>query len=151
MAISREESLMTMAKEIAIEMNDGRINEEELLEEAYLGLAEALNDLGKDADDDAIDDAIRDHMKQYIQEFEDSISSDDYLVTQVQILNDAIDKLTVDLGTRPNIDELANEMGISQEKVIDILKLVGEDIEPLADTSKKSKSFEWAADWNIKL
>ena len=151
MAISREESLMTMAKEIAIEMNDGRINEEELLEEAYLGLAEALHDLGKDADDDAIDDAIRDHMKQYIQEFEDSTSSDDYLVTQVQILNDAIDKLTADLGTRPNIDELANEMGISQEKVIDILKLVGEDIEPLADTFKKSKSFEWAADWNIKL
>lgn len=146
--MTREESLMTMAREIALELDDGTLPSEELLEEAYLGLAEALHELGENADEDVLDDRIREHMHQYRKAYEDSQSSDDYLVTQVQILNDSINRLTEELGTRPNLDELANDMGISQEKVIDILKLTGEDIEPLTE---KKKSFEWNPDWNIKL
>ena len=143
--------MMAMAREIALELSDSGLDEEELVEEAYLGLAEAWHELGKDADQDAIDDRIREHMRQFIDEHNEAASSDDYLITQVQILNDSIEKLTQELGTRPNIDELANEMGIPQEKVIDILKLVGEDIEPLSDSKSKKSSFEWSADWKLKL
>ena len=53
---------------------------------------------------------------------------DDRLVVQVELLNRSIEKLTEDLGTKPNIDEIANDMGITQQNVLDILKLTGEGL-----------------------
>ena len=47
----------------------------------------------------------------------------------MDLLNQSIDRLTEELGTKPNIDEIANDMGITQDKVIDILKLTGEDLD----------------------
>ena len=45
------------------------------------------------------------------------------------MLNESISKLTDELGKKPTIDEIANDLRIPQDKVLDILKLTGEDID----------------------
>ena len=43
-------------------------------------------------------------------------------------MNKSISRLTEELGSKPTVDELANDMGISQVKVLEILKLTGETL-----------------------
>lgn len=128
--ISREMSLMRIADEIAVEMmDDSRFDEEDLKSEAYLGLAEAIHDLGEEASDDAIEDAIRAHMLKARAEADDLTDSDNQLIERVAELNECIEKLTAELGTKPNFDEIANAMGMSQDTVLAVLELTGEDVD----------------------
>ena len=120
---------MDLARTIALETDDGLMPEEDLIGEAYLGLAEALRNLGDDADEDALDDAIRAHLRKVREEMTAMAENDGVLVDQVRELSECIENLTKELGTKPNPDEIANDMGISQEEVLSILKLAGEDID----------------------
>jgi len=120
---------MDLARTIALETDDGLMPEEDLIGEAYLGLAEALRNLGDDADEDALDDAIRAHLHKVREEMTAMAENDGVLVDQVRELSECIEKLTKELGTKPNPDEIANDMGISQDEVLSILKLAGEDID----------------------
>ena len=120
---------MDLAETIALEMDDGLIPHEDLVSEAYLGLAEALNELGEEADEDQLDDRIRAHLRAVIEENRIQAQSDEYLIGQVRELSESIEKLTKELGTRPNLDELANDMGVTQDEVLAVLKLAGEDVD----------------------
>ncbi len=120
---------MDLAETIALEMDDGLIPHEDLVSEAYLGLAEALNELGENADEDQLDDRIRAHLRTVIEENRIQAQSDEYLIGQVRDLSESIEKLTKELGTRPNLDELANDMGVTQDEVLAVLKLAGEDVD----------------------
>lgn len=129
-AVTKQEAFLRIADEIALEMADEEAADaEELRSEAYLGLAEALHDLGDDADEEAVEDRIRCHMLAVREETEVLAASDRCLIAQVEELKACIDKLTEELGEKPNFDELANAMGVSQDKVLAILKLAGEDVD----------------------
>ncbi|MDO4479377.1 MAG: sigma-70 domain-containing protein [Lachnospiraceae bacterium] len=148
MVTARDEAFMKMAQEIAQELDDGVMPSDELLDEAYMGLAVVLHDLGPEADDDSVEDGIREYLHKVKAEYSDLQSSEDNIIAQVEALNRSIDELTKELGTRPNLDELANDMGISQEKVISILKLLGEDVEQLEAASKET---EWSPQWKVNF
>ena len=120
---------MRMAADIAEEMNDGSMDEEDFQGEAYLGLAIALNTCGAEAPDDQIEDIIREHLREALEESRNLYESDSALAYQVNELSRCIEELTKTYGTKPNLDEIANSMGITQEKVIAILKLAGEDLD----------------------
>ena len=123
------ESDMDLAETIAREMDDGLIPMEDLISEAYLGLAEALNEYGENADEDLLDDRIREHLRAVISAEREQAESDQYLIDKVASLGASIGKLTKELGTKPNLDELSNVMGLSQDEVIQVLKLAGEDVD----------------------
>ena len=55
-------------------------------------------------------------------------SRDDELIARVSALNAAIEYLTESFGGKPTVDEIANQMDIPQEEVMEIMKLMGETI-----------------------
>ncbi len=128
------EEFMPLAKEIAEEMDDGRIPLDDLIAEAYVGLVAGINQLAEEESDwggkpmdQAIEEAIRKAVEEAQKEAKDLQIRDDQVIVQVEKLNKSIDHLTEEFGDRPTVDELANDMEIPQEKVMDILKLLGEN------------------------
>lgn len=120
---------MERVDEIAQEMDNGTIPMEDLISEGYVGLTDAMNDTpdGEEPDTGETEEAVRSAIRRALDEYRNLSEKDDLLIRQVELLNESIAKLTGELGAKPNVDEIANDMGISQEKVLDILKLTGED------------------------
>lgn len=90
----------------------------------------AYNDGGTWASEMSASELIRAQIRQAMLDAQEAhreqSAAENKVIAQVELLNDAIDRLTEELGTKPNIDEIANELGIPQNKVLDILKLTGE-------------------------
>lgn len=123
---------------IASELDDGSVPLEDLIQEGYVGLLRGIKELDNETDQadsasmrpvrEVLTEAIREAVSGAIREEAEMRRRDDRLVVQVELLNRSIEKLTEDLGTKPNIDEIANDMGITQQNVLDILKLTGEGL-----------------------
>ena len=123
---------------IANETDDGSVPLEDLIQEGYVGLLRGIKELDNETDQtdsasmrpvrEVLGEAIREAVSGAIREEAEMRRRDDRLVVQVELLNRSIEKLTEDLGTKPNIDEIANDMGITQQNVLDILKLTGEGL-----------------------
>ena len=129
------EEFMEEVETIAGEFEDDDLPAEDLIQEGYVGLLRAVNALEEGQEETAdrglflsqyIRDAIREAMEKAIAENRKARMSDDRLVLRVELLNRSIERLTEELGTKPNIDEIANDMKITQDEVIAILKLTGE-------------------------
>ena len=126
--------LMPEAEEIARETAgpDPELMEE-LLSEGYLGLVAAVDEIGAETDpggEEQIEEIllrVREAVEAAARRRDDTAMIDRHLIGWVEQLSASIDRLTEELGAKPNIDEIANEMGISQERVLAILKLTGED------------------------
>ena len=133
---------LTEVVKIAKELHEEGLQISEMIAEGNLGLAEAAMDAQKANDTDAY---IRDSVRLSIQEYVDSVKQaqdvDDKIVFQVDLLNKTIDKLVEENGTKPNVDELANAMGIPQQKVLDIIKLAGEDNDSEAQENEGGLTF----------
>ncbi len=130
------EEFMPLAKEIAEEMDDGKIPLDDLIAEAYVGLVTGINQLVEEEDDWggkpmdlAIEEAIRKAVEDAQKEAKALQIKDDQVIAQVEKLNKSIDHLTEEFGDKPTVDELANDLEMPQEKVMDILKLLGENVE----------------------
>ncbi len=141
------EEFMPDVEEIVREMDNGTIPFEDLMQEGFVGLVEGVNGINDDPDewtgvsmDEQVHAAIRRAVQAALDEQKALTEKDDRLIVQVEMLNASIDKLTTQLGSKPTIDELANELGVSQDKVIEILKLTGEvDEEKLKGPVQKKK------------
>lgn len=144
------EEFMEIVPEIADDFDDGTIPREDLLQEGYVGLMEGIHALSDDPDSFmglSMENMIRESIVRAIQKAVDEKKErnmrDDKLIVQVELLQKSIDRLTEELGCKPNIDEIANDMGIQQDKVIDILKLAGENYgnDPLPDWQKSRTTY----------
>ena len=130
------EEFMPEVAEIAAELCEGDIPEEDLIQEGYVGLMEGVRLLREEDPDllplsveETIRGAIRGSILKAMEAYNSFSVSGDRLVAQVELLSKSIERLTEELGTRPNIDEIANDMQIPQEKVLEIIKLTGSDPE----------------------
>ncbi len=128
------EEFMPDVEGIVRDLDNGLIPFEDLMQEGYVGLVEGVNGIREDAGDwagasvdEQVHEAIRTAVQRAIDEAIEMMRKDDRLIAQVELLSKSIDRLTEELGTKPDIDEIANDMGISQNKVMDIMKLAGED------------------------
>ena len=128
------EEFMEEVPELAEELHDGSLPMEALIQEGYLGIMNGIAVLAEEEEKglygglgvtETIRGAIRKAMQDALQAEKALRLDDDRLVVQVELLNKSIDRLTEELGGKPNIDELANDLGISQEEVLKILKLTG--------------------------
>ena len=144
------EEFMPLAMQIAAELDNGTVPLEDLTQEAFLGLVAGLNLVAESDErgeglpldrtveqdergeglplDRTVEQAIREQVLLALAEQEDYMKRDDRLVAEVELLNESINRLTGELGTKPTIDEVANDMGIPQSKVLEILKLMGETL-----------------------
>lgn len=131
------EEFMPRAVEIALEMNDGSLPAEDLTQEAYLGLVTGIEAIARaeEADEydrlpleETVEEAIRMQVKAALEAEAALKSRDDQLIARVNALNTAIEYLTESFGGKPTVDEIANQMEIPQEEVMEIMKLMGETI-----------------------
>ena len=129
---------MDEVHEIASELDDGVLPLEDLVQEGYLGLMRGIRILEAEKESgeaatgglsvsETLRREIRAAMEEAVELQKGRLHQDDRLVVQVELLNRSIEKLTEELGTKPNIDEIANDMKISQEMVLKILKLTGDE------------------------
>jgi DNA-directed RNA polymerase sigma subunit (sigma70/sigma32) len=128
------EEFMEEVPELAEELHDGSLPMEDLIQEGYLGIMNGIAVLAEEEEKglygglgvtETIRGAIRKAMQDALEAEKTLRMDDDRLVVQVELLNKSIDRLTEELGGKQNIDELANDLGISQEEVLKILKLTG--------------------------
>ena len=143
------EKYMPLAMRIAAEMDDGAIPLEDLTQEAFVGLVAGLNIIAQYEERvkenmiaQSLERAIREQISIAQEEQRALAKRDDQLLVQVEILNRSINSLTETIGTKPTIDEVANDMGVSQETVIEILKLMGETL-PEGEAYKENREY-WA-------
>ena len=116
--------------EIAKEMYHPEIFLGDLIQEGNVGLILGLDML---VDIDTAHNTIMNQVKQCIQmlieEHTEVKSRDNKMVEKVTMLDESIKALTEELGRKVTIDELAVYMGMTEEEIDDILRLMGEDSE----------------------
>ena len=134
------EEFMEEDEGIAKETDDGSLPLEDLIQEGYVGLISAVQALGAEAEEEEtaegglflsqmLRERIRGAMLDAQAAHRNLLKDDDRLIVQVELLNRSIERLTEELGTKPNIDEIANDMKITQEDVLSILKLTGDHVD----------------------
>ena len=97
----------------------------DLVAEANLGLTEALS-LGA-SNREAVLRAVETQIDLFYEEQAVTEEADGKLAAHVAMLSETIDRWIADYGEKPTIDELANAIGTSQDRILDILKLSGDD------------------------
>ena len=116
--------------EIAKEMYHPEIFLGDIIQEGNVGLILGLDML---ADVATAHETIVNQLKQCIQmlieEHPDVKSRDNKMVEKVTMLDESIKALTEELGRKVTIDELAVYMGMTEEEIDDILRLMGEESE----------------------
>ncbi len=131
------EEFMPRAAELAMELADGSVPLEDLTQEANLGLVIGVNRLAEAEEEDAvqflpvtetIEAAIRAQIAEAQAEAADLRARDTALIEQVEALSKKIQELTAELGAKPTVDELANALHVSQENILETLKLMGETL-----------------------
>ena len=102
----------------------------DMIQEGNVGLILGLDML---SDVDTAHDTILNQVKQCIQmlieEHAEVKSRDNKMVEKVTMLDESIKTLTEELGRKVTIDELAVYMGMTEEEIEDILRLMGEESE----------------------
>ncbi len=107
----------------------------DLIQEGNVSLMIALEtlpdvkDVGCKGIEEYLETEIRQGIQMLIEETTELKNRDKKMVQQVADLDESITKLTEDLGRKVTVDELALYMEMSEEEILEILKLTGEDVD----------------------
>ena len=116
--------------EIAKEMYHPEIFLGDLIQEGNVGLILGLDMLvSVDTAHDTIINQVKQCIQMLIEEYAEEKSRDNKMVEKVSMLDESIKTLTEELGRKVTIDELAVYMGMTEEEIDDILRLMGEESE----------------------
>lgn len=121
--------------EIGKEMRRVEIFLGDMIQEGNVSLMVALETLpelevvGEKGMEEYIESEIRQGIQMLIEETTDLKGRDQRMVEKVTELDETISKLTEDLGRKVTIDELALYMELSEDEILEILKLTGEEVE----------------------
>ena len=116
--------------EIAKTMRHPELFLEDLVQEGNVGLmlgVEMITDT--EYAHGTIIGQVRRSIQMYIEEYEDAKARDKVMIQKVDDMDAAITELTEELGRKVTIEELALHLGMSEDEVMDILHLTGEDQE----------------------
>ena len=99
----------------------------DLIQEGNIGLTIGLGSLSSaDGADEFIRSCIEREMQGLLSESESRTAGDHKMIARVSALEESITKLEKELGRKVYLEEIAYDMGISEEEVRSILKLTGE-------------------------
>ena len=116
--------------EIAKEMYHPEIFLGDIIQEGNVGLILGLDMLVDVATaHETIVNQVKQCIQMLIEEHAEVKSRDNKMVEKVTMLDESIKTLTEELGRKVTIDELAVYMGMTEEEIDDILRLMGEESE----------------------
>lgn len=116
--------------EIAKEMYHPEIFLGDMIQEGNVGLILGLDMLVDVATaHETIVNQVKQCIQMLIEEHTEVKSRDNKMVEKVTMLDESIKALTEELGRKVTIDELAVYMGMTEEEIDDILRLMGEESE----------------------
>ena len=113
------EEFLPLVGELAAELDEGLMPHEDFLHmdaDTYGGISM----------EEAVETAVRRQLAEANARQKALSEKDDRLIVQAELLKKSIDRLTEEFGDKPTVDELANDLKIPQDKVLDILKLMGD-------------------------
>ena len=111
--------------EVAIMRKKRGIALSDLIAEGNLGLAETL--AAGVTDPEEIFEGIGAQIDLFYETQQRVGETDRKLAAQVELLSETIDRWISDYGEKPTVDELANALDVTQERIIDILRLSGDE------------------------
>ena len=115
---------------IAKEMYHPEIFLGDIIQEGNVGLILGLDMLVDMATaHETIVNQVKQCIQMLIEEHTEVKSRDNKMVEKVTMLDESIKALTEELGRKVTIDELAVYMGMTEEEIDDILRLMGEESE----------------------
>ena len=115
---------------IAKEMYHPEIFLGDIIQEGNVGLILGLDMLVDVATaHETIVNQVKQCIQMLIEEHAEVKSRDNKMVEKVTMLDESIKALTEELGRKVTIDELAVYMGMTEEEIDDILRLMGEESE----------------------
>ena len=115
---------------IAKEMYHPEIFLGDIIQEGNVGLILGLDMLVDVATaHETIVNQVKQCIQMLIEEHTEVKSRDNKMVEKVTMLDESIKALTEELGRKVTIDELAVYMGMTEEEIDDILRLMGEESE----------------------
>lgn len=121
--------------EIAKEMYHPEIFLGDIIQEGNVGLILGMDMLADVATShETIVNQVKQCIQMLIEEHAEVKSRDNKMVEKVTMLDKSIKTLTEELGRKVTIDELAVYMGMTEEEIDDILRLMGEDSEDEEET-----------------
>lgn len=114
---------------ISMNMHDGTVFLGDMVQEGNVSLLLAL-DMITDAEcaEELILEEIRQGIQAMVEEQAELKRRDRKMVNQVNELDETIQNMKKDKGREITIEELAEYMKISEEEILDIVKLAGEDL-----------------------
>ena len=116
--------------EIAKEMYHPELFLGDIIQEGNVGLILGLDMLADVATaHETIVNQVKQCIQMLIEEHAEVKSRDNKMVEKVTMLDESIKTLTEELGRKVTIDELAVYMGMTEEEIDDILRLMGEESE----------------------
>ena len=116
--------------EIAKEMYHPELFLGDIIQEGNVGLILGLDMLVDVATaHETIVNQVKQCIQMLIEEHAEVKSRDNKMVEKVTMLDESIKTLTEELGRKVTIDELAVYMGMTEEEIDDILRLMGEESE----------------------
>ena len=116
--------------EIAKAMHHPEIFLGDLIQEGNVGLILGLDMLTDVATaHETIVNQVKQCIQMLIEEHAEVKSRDNKMIEKVTMLDESIKALTEELGRKVTIDELAVYMGMTEEEIDDILRLMGEESE----------------------
>lgn len=121
--------------EIAKEMYHPELFLGDIIQEGNVGLILGMDMLADVATaHETIVNQVKQCIQMLIEEHAEVKSRDNKMVEKVTMLDESIKTLTEELGRKVTIDELAVYMGMTEEEIDDILRLMGEDSEDEEET-----------------
>ena len=116
--------------EIAKEMYEPDIFLGDMIQEGNVGLILGLEMITEPGHaHETLVEQITQSIQAFIEEHAELSKRDRNMIEKVSALDEGIKTLTEELGRKVTIDELAVYMGMSEEEIEDVLRLMGEDTE----------------------
>lgn len=116
--------------EIAQKMYHPEVFLGDLIQEGNVGLILGLDMLADVANaHETIVRCIRENIQLLIEEYTEVSQRDKKMIEKVSALDEGIKTLTQELGRKVTIDELAIHLGMTEEEIEDVLRLMGEESE----------------------
>ena len=116
--------------EIAKEMYTEGIFIGDLIQEGNVGLILGLDMLTDvESAHQVIVEQVRQNIQLAIEEYAELSQRDKKMIEKVAMLDEGIKSLTEELWRKVTIDELALHMGMTEEEIEDVLRLMGEETE----------------------
>ena len=102
----------------------------DLIQEGNLGLVLGMDMLTDvETAHDTIVTQIKQGMQMLIEEYREMSQRDKKMIEKVSQLDEGIKTLTEELGRKVSVDELAVHVGMTEEEIMDILRMLGEEVD----------------------